>query len=79
LKQFKDMKTIEKENDIAKLRWHLIFNVFPSLTEETVNKILNIVKDFQNGKITLNSEIVPDSEVSFAEMCEDLKIDVSLL
>lgn len=60
------------------LRWHLESNIFPPLNEHAVEGIIRCCERYQNGEIDLDTPI-GDSQVTFGEMLDDLKIDLSLI
>lgn len=69
------MKTTHKE---PALRWHLQHNVLPQLTPNTVNGIINVCREFNKGKLQLNSSLhyYTGANITVSEMFEDLKIEV---
>jgi len=59
------------------LRWHLGGNVFPYLTEHTIDCIIQCCEQYLNGKIDLETP-VGNGQFTFGEMIDDLRIDLSL-
>jgi len=57
------------------LNWHLQNNVLPSLTESTIDKIINECERFNRGEIGYDTPVA-NGQLIFGEMIEDLKIDL---
>lgn len=66
------MKTV---NNTPELKWHLQNNVEPKLTPVTIERILQDVESFNEGRVQLDSIITQG--VTIGQMFEDLKIEVS--
>lgn len=64
-----------KAEKYIKIRFHLEYNVLPTLTEKTVKDIIETLKRFESGELSLGDEIVKDSKVTVADLLEDMKLE----
>jgi hypothetical protein len=70
------MNSLLQETATA-LRWHLKSNVYPLLNDNTIESIIRCCEQYSNGEIDMDSP-VGNGQITFGEMLEDLKIDLSL-
>ena len=68
------MKTAHTTEQI---KWHLENNVLPTLDNETIGKILTTIEKFNEGELTLDSQIAKGANCTVSEMFEDLQIEVA--
>jgi len=68
------MKTAHTTEQI---KWHLENNVFPTLHNETIDKILVTIDKFNKGKLTLDSQIAKGANCTVGEMFDDLQIEIA--
>lgn len=65
------MQTLHSEEE---LRWHLQNNVQPELTPTTIDRILEDVKAFNEGRMDLEDYVAQG--VTLENMFDDLKIEL---
>jgi len=69
------MTTIAIEDVLPKIAWHITNNFIPAYSQRTVDGMLQTVRDYLEGKLTLDSPIVPNNPTTVGELFDDLKIN----
>lgn len=67
------LNTITRDFDA--LRWHLSYNFLPTYTQAAIDQMIEVIKRFDAGELDANDEIVEGSNVTVAQLMEDLRIE----